>query len=396
MRTLLTYLFLEIKRTLKGVPYFLSGAIVLAVLTGVIAFSAGRILYGEQAVETIEVGVAVPEDDALAEKAMKMIASLDSVNSLCSFVYTDRDRGERMLKAGQLSALMVLPEGLVEGIVDGTNIPVTVIFSENSGLEGAVLRELTEAGASVLRTSQAGIYAADALLKEHGMELSIPEAEADLNRIFMRYALSRENYFRQERVSAAGNVTVAVFYGVSAAVFLLLLMGIPAAPLLRPSSPGLEQSLERMGINRTVQCLIRLLCLFLLLLAVSAVPLVCALHMGVVGNSPGVLVMWLLVCLASSAWIQLVFEWCRNSAAAILFLFFATVTMLFASGGIVPSVFLPETVQFIGKFTVTAVLQDAVSWMAGGKEAAPFGTVILLTGCLFVLSAAAGLKRGRE
>ena len=61
MRTFLTYFELELKRTLKSIPYFLAGAIVLVLLAGTIAFSASKMLYGEQAVGKINVGVVMPE-----------------------------------------------------------------------------------------------------------------------------------------------------------------------------------------------------------------------------------------------------------------------------------------------------------------------------------------------
>ena len=62
MRTFLTYFKLELKRTLKSIPYFLAGAIVLVLLAGTIAFSASKMLYGDKALGKIIVGVVVPEN----------------------------------------------------------------------------------------------------------------------------------------------------------------------------------------------------------------------------------------------------------------------------------------------------------------------------------------------
>lgn len=63
MRTFLVYLKLELKRALKSAPYFLAGTAVLAVLVGLIAFAAGRVLYSERAVGNIRVGVVLPQQD---------------------------------------------------------------------------------------------------------------------------------------------------------------------------------------------------------------------------------------------------------------------------------------------------------------------------------------------
>ena len=54
MRTFLIYLQMECKRTLKSIPYVLTGAIVLVLLAGAIAFSAGKLLYGDRALGRIQ------------------------------------------------------------------------------------------------------------------------------------------------------------------------------------------------------------------------------------------------------------------------------------------------------------------------------------------------------
>lgn len=81
----------------------------------------------------------------------------------------------------------------------------------------------------MLGTSQAAIYAANECLNIQGVPEQISVSEQDLNRIFLKYAMNREALFRKKTVSAAGNVSTAVFYGISGIVFLMILTGIPAA-----------------------------------------------------------------------------------------------------------------------------------------------------------------------
>ena len=102
----------------------------------------------------------------------------------------------------------------------------------------------------MLGTSQAAIYAADEYLNLQGVPEQISVSEQDLNRIFLKYAMNREALFRKKTVSAAGNVSTAVFYGISGIVFLMILTGIPAAPFLAPQTEALEQGLRRIGIRR--------------------------------------------------------------------------------------------------------------------------------------------------
>ena len=83
---------------------------------------------GTRLYERIVVGVVLPEDDRLAGKAMSMAASLESVGSLCDFVTVDEKTAENGLENGEFYAVMKIPEGLIESIMDGTNLPVRVVF----------------------------------------------------------------------------------------------------------------------------------------------------------------------------------------------------------------------------------------------------------------------------
>ena len=70
MRTYMIYLLLTGKRLLRQLPYFLAELAVMVLLVGMAAFSASKVLYGETSLKKIEVGVVLPEDDALSEKIM--------------------------------------------------------------------------------------------------------------------------------------------------------------------------------------------------------------------------------------------------------------------------------------------------------------------------------------
>ena len=198
MRTYMIYLLLTGKRLLRQLPYFLAGLAVMVLLVGMAAFSASKVLYGETSLKKIEVGVVLPEDDALSEKITKMIASLDSVESLCDFSYLEHDEAFQKMKSGELQAVFEVPSGMARGILDGTNQPATIWFPDESGLEGAVFRELAESGSSMLGTSQAAIYAANECLNIQGVPEQISVSEQDLNRIFLKYAMNREALFRKK------------------------------------------------------------------------------------------------------------------------------------------------------------------------------------------------------
>ena len=77
--------------------------------------------------------MVLPEDDALSEKITKMIASLDSVESLCDFSYLEHDEAFQKMKSGELQAVFEVPSGMARGILDGTNQPARSGFRMRAG-----------------------------------------------------------------------------------------------------------------------------------------------------------------------------------------------------------------------------------------------------------------------
>lgn len=123
-----TFWILEIKRAWKRAGRLLFGALLLLFLAGTAGFLFGKLLYGDAVSRRIQIGAVMPEGDAFAKQVLSMITSLDSVKSLCDFHYMEREDAINELEAGNLFAVMEIPEGMVEGIMDGSNIPVRVIF----------------------------------------------------------------------------------------------------------------------------------------------------------------------------------------------------------------------------------------------------------------------------
>ena len=241
MAAKLVYLKLELKRAFKRLPHMAAGAIVLMAMLGTIAFAASKLLYGETTLERVTIGVVLPEEDRFARQLVRMLGTYDSVRSVCEFSFMDSSEAEKQLRDGEIFGIMNVPEGLVQGIMDGTNIPVTITLPQGNALENRVFKELTSAGARTLGSAQAGIYAGDQLLLNYDLAGGIGQLEADLNRIYMAYSLPRADLFEHVEVSATRDVDTLEFYGISAFVLYLLLAAIPVSGYLAPESRVMSQ-----------------------------------------------------------------------------------------------------------------------------------------------------------
>ena len=423
---------LEIKRALGRLPQLLAGVVVLLFLAGTTALFASRALYGEQASGRIPVGVVLPEEELLAKKALSMIASLDSVNSLCDFLYLDRAGAMEGLKAGELSAVMDVPEGLVRGIMEGTNVPIRIIFPQEAGVESRIFQELTDAGAGTLSAAQAGIYAGNQLCRSYGLESRIPLLEADLTRIFLSYSLPREDYFRHSLVNATGDLTTAAFYAASAYVLVLLLGAVPVSGYLLPSPVVLARKLRMAGVGSLSQVLARTAGLGVLFLAGSVELFLAAAALGVWGSLAGgwsgqsgagtggsqsgagiggsraggwnllseaapwdsladkllLAAALVLVCLAAAALVVLVYRLAGNLLGGILLLFLLATAQHFLAGGYLPLVFLPATVKGLAPLLPSGILMDGAGMMLTAQwNPAVFGRLAMLLAVAVALAA---------
>ena len=81
-----------------------------------------------------------------------------------------------------------------------------------------------------------------------------------------------------------GEVGTAAFYGISASVMVLLLLGIPAAGFLKPYSEIMERKLFLIGLSRTKRLIARAVCLWLAFAAVTAAPFFSVLWNGIHGE----------------------------------------------------------------------------------------------------------------
>ena len=363
-------------------------------LAAAAALGASRVLYADSVTGRVAVGVSLPEEDALAKQVMKMVSSLDSVESVCDFQYMDRESCLQKLEAGELYAVLDIPEGFVEDIINGTNTPVKVWLTKNPGIEGKLFRELADGGALTLSASQSGIYAGNELYRMLGLDQSIGEMEEELNRRYLDYSLERGGYFRHMKVQASGDVTTAEFYLVSMYVLFLFLTAIPVSDYLMPVKKAMRQKLEVAGIGAGWRAGARILGLGTLMAGAACPVAGLAVFYGQAQGGMILGAVWLLSAITASAVAVLLYQLAGSLLGGVMFLFLASTGQHFLAGGFLPPVFLPETIQKIAPWLPSGILMETVKMAVTGvwswrSAAACAG----LAGTAWLLGTAAEVKR---
>lgn len=393
---------LEVKRTLRQLPAMLLEAVLFLGLLGLFAFGAVKFLYRDVPALQITVAVAQKEENPLTDLLLNYVKGVENISEICQFLTVSEEEAFSMLQEGRAAAALILPERMVEGIMDGSNVPVQVFFPEDAGMESALLKELTDAGVQMLRVAQAEIYGIYDTAKEYGALEQLSMLEMDIDRDNLAFALERLALFRIQEVSATGNLSMLQYGIASGAVFFLLMIGMACYPMMQPYPIALQKQLLREGIGAGRQCFGKWLCGF------------CSMGIGAFffwmllkkGFQAAGYDSWmpkagwpqtgvcLLILLCASAFVFLVFQLAGNGTAAVWLLFFLSVVMQYLSGGFLPSVFLPEAAQKIGKLFPAAYLIDAAGSLYSGSLSGK--TVALLVFyTVFCGLAAYGVRRMR-
>lgn len=389
MKKFCIYQFLQIKRALKLLPAVLAVSLLFGALAAGAAYGGAKLLYQDRAAGRIVVAVVTDAEDTMGQMALSMLGSMDSVESICDFVETTEPEAREGLKEGRYYAALLIPPGMVEGIMDGTNTPVRVLLSGQGGLETLLLKQLTESGARMLGASQAGIYAADFYCGEQGMEELIPQVEVFLNKVYLDYAMNRDGWFGKRTVSALGEMDLPGYYGTTALALLLFLMGIPCAAFSCRESLALENKLRAEGIGPAAQLLVKILAAAVLLLAalfLLAVPVSAGLSRwgvrGLAFSGYGVLCAVLAVLVCASMMI-FCFEAARGLLAGAMLLFVLTGAFIFLSGGLLPAAFLPEILRALSGWNPGAAVRGLLGPLFGYEAGGQAGMAALVSFLVF-------------
>ncbi len=320
------------------------------------------LLSPEQGFAPITLAVCAPEGDPVPALLAQYMGNMRDVKEYCTFRAMDRQAAEASLAKGEVSAVLVLPEGFVQGVMDGTNPDVTLLVPGDEPLQALLTYWVGQSAADLLSAAQAGIYAVlDLYGRQPPAGLDRDEVVLGINLRYVQWVLGRQGIFRMEEVPATGTLPVGLHYGLS----LLAYLGLALAPLFAGVfAPGrLSARLRLRSLGRgSLVCY----CADTAAAAAVAFPLMAAPALLLTGGPvPAVLaaagscavlcaVLGALLCLATP-----------GAASCGALAFTVALAALAAAGGILPPVLLPGTLRAWGWLSPVAWLRAVLALAAG-------------------------------
>lgn len=378
----------EWKRAVAQFPVLLKRLVIFViacvVLMGLTVFGTRQIWSGNNTQKTtVRIGYVAPED-MLTKLAVSYVEQLESVKSWCSLEKTTVDKGMALLENGALTALLILPDDLVNEILTGSNAPVTVYLPESvdaSITNSKVFEELANAGVGMLQTAQAEIYAAETLAGEAGVKNLLEEMYYDINRFNLSIALTRESLWENISLSVTGNHTYAVYYGSAFFAIYLLVAALFIGNFCKRNHLQQFMAWRRLGVPFAWQLASQWSALLLLMALVGVLPFCLLLYppfaelLSVV-FTPQMAVAVFFALALSAMYALMVYQYVGEHQRAVLVLGLLALAQGYAAGCIIPSVLLPQGIAAVGAFVPAAYLKAAFTMLFTGSTQ-NFSEVIL-------------------
>lgn len=391
-----TLLKLNIKRAYKSLFQLIIGAIALIFLVSAIAFYGTEYLYGgitgSMDSQGFRLGVVMNDSSTLANTVADRITAMKEVSGTLSFVFTDEEAAMDMLAAGELLAVIIIPEDTVDGIIHGDNRPMQVVFPENSGFEAIILKEVADAAATLLGSAQAGIYSIYDFYKDNDALSYRKDAVNRMNLKYINLAATGINMFESNEITATGETSLMTYYISGALVLFMLLLGMNCYSFMNRMTPDATKRLSLSGCPVILQGLADYMAIALVLLTTVGIILVPASFiMNIFGMSLSVTGMFALLLivpvfvLLAAAFIYFIGQLTLHNMSRIMITFFLTLVMCFISGCFIPSVMLPDILQSLSCLLPAKYMMDlAANLLSGSFNGIALSACLAFTVLLFL------------
>ena len=373
---------------------------MLAAIVFVAGYCGNLTLNEKESFVSVDVAIVMPDDDSRLNLGYNFLTNLESFNDVCTFIPMEMEDAKKALNNNEISVIIEIPPGFVDGIIYGENVPATLITREDAGFETQFFCAVLNAGCSTISYTQAGIYSVSDLLYEYGHSSFVSNAEENLNIFYLKYAINRSYFFNNENTSATGNVTTSGYYIISGVILLTLLCGLTVNRYFSCHPETVLQALKRCGIGNPYIRLTELLSISALFYVLfGSILLIGGLTFfkGMIEISFVGMIMFFIVIVSIVSFLMFINSLNKNKLASTLLTFLLTALMLYMCGRLVPAVFLPEGVVTIGKFLPVYYWGKSLEGaIYGGMSVMSVLSPMIITGIFYGGSLVADKIKGRE
>ena len=217
-----------------------------AVVCAAAAFSA--VSGAENLLSPVQTAVVDGERSLLSRLVVGTVARMEYISDLIEITTCDMDEAMDGLEAGEYSAVIVLPEGTMDGIMSGQETKGTIYLSAEAAAHAELVARTAAFGEVMLAAGQYGVFSGERMIWEHGLgDQFHQDFLSRCNALLLSEAMDAGGEYFDLVVTdyADTNVSTAAFYIVCWLSFLVMLI------------PMLFSGLYTGDVQRPILCRLR-------------------------------------------------------------------------------------------------------------------------------------------
>ncbi len=326
----------------------------------------------------VQIALVNEDSSPFSRMAVQMVVGQDRLESMFEVRPVTREQAA----AGGFGAVITIPEGFLNGVLDGSNpSPVVEVHAANP-LEAIWIRQMAQTGAEYLTLAQLCVYTVQEGV-DYGTGLTPDQYTlllTDVNLEAMRAVLERDSLLGESPLSATGGLSLPAYYLTALFPMLLLCYAFFYQPMV--------SSLRRFSAFCGKKCAL-FGAVWMHLFLLTLFPAAGFLWLG--KHSVREVGVWLLLgVLLGTASLLLLLLFRQGTASAVGCLL-VSAGMGFCSGGFLPLGLMPPAFSQIAPFTVTgqarilmsALLEEPVTGVQLLQAAGMAALLLLLCGLLW-------------
>lgn len=396
MKRFKQYFLAQLKRVCRAFPFIALMTVLLVGCMTLLAVSMLRAYNSSDKKQRLEIGVVGDTSNSYLSFGIMALQMLDSSRFSMDFVQMPEEEAKKKLKAGKMTAYVIIPDGFAEAFDRGEDVQVTyAAANQSSGVGSVLMNELVDVVSDVVIDSRSAINGIWDLLEVYDIQEDHGEVS---DRLFLEYVnlfLGRTRLWSFEILGVSGNLGFISYYFIAIMILFMLLWGITGSSLFIKRDVSLPKFLKARGQSVFQQITAEYMAYFILMLGIMLMIFVPA--VGVLAKSEVLLPEWqndpfsegvaflirMIPVMALLAAFQFfLYELISDMVSGILLQFVAGLSLAYLSGCIYPLSFLPESVQrFVPFLPSGAAMKYGIEVMQGnaaGKEAAVLALYLVL------------------
>ena len=418
------YLAFTLKRCFGRLGKLLCGLALLGIIcaTAIYGLSFVNQKNDTAAASHFNVVFVMPKNAGLHYSlALGMVSNMESLSSMVTIKQTtSENEAKAMLDSGEVKAAVIIPEGMIHTIMSGTNdLPARIIYPGEPSIETVIFRQIVDSLSQMVASSQTGVYALYEIYDDFdATEKQQDKANTQLNDLYINSVLernalfqivgndSKENNLLDEEVSSDTTPAtdfVLVGYLCSGLALLFLLSGINLCFFFVTPNRAVLPALSRLGLSDSF-CL--LADFFAAVICQWLIFSIGCLLIGTIGSSAHIVPAFLIgralvscfVCAFFSCALELfICRICHGKQACMITTFAVSLLVMYASGCLIPSAFLPDMLRRISATLPGSQLKNMIFWQFGQSVSSFDIIILIIEGILLIIAAllAGAFKKGK-